>query len=114
MLCRYVCLVAYIEHDKLQPLGRAAVLIRFASESEKSCIRPWMQVLGKAADLQLAQYLRVFRVRHVHREQRIDLAEGTEVNKVSVKAHRVHPLALGKSLDRRELLQIAVEDIQAV
>ena len=73
-----------------------------------------MQVLGKAAYLQLTQYLRVFWVRHVHREQRIDLTEGAEVNKVSVKAHGVHPLALGKPLDRRELLQIAVKDIQAV
>ena len=71
-----------------------------------------MQILGKAGDFQRAENDRPGRIREVHREERIDLAEGDEVTDIPVEADGIHRFLRRHVFQLAAGLQVLIQNIQ--
>ena len=63
-----------------------------------------MQVGGKTADLQLAEYLWICRIGQINRKQGICLAEGYKVTDISEKPGGTDCFVVSKSFNLADLL----------
>ena len=82
------------------------------SESEKKSVRVFVEIIGKARNLQCGEHLRCGRVGKIGTEQRVGLTEGDKVHRIPVKPCRIYPLVFRKSLDASDGFEIFIEDIE--
>ena len=107
--------IGRVDHDELHTVyGRAIDRLRLHAETEKQPVRPDMQIVRIAAELELADNLRVRRVGQVDRKDRIRLAVGAQIAVIPVKARGEHRLPFRKSGHAADGVQVTVEYVDIV
>ena len=107
--------IGRVDHNELHTVyGRAIDRLRLHAETEKQPVRPDMQIVRIAAELELADDLRVHWVGQIDRKDRIRLAVGAQIAVIPVKARGEHRLPFRKSGHAADGVQVTVEYVDIV
>ena len=108
--------IGRIDHDELHTVhGRIrANRLRLHTEAEQQPVRPDVQIVRVAAELELTNNLRIRRLGQIDREDRVGLAVSAQVAVITVKAGREHALPFREAGHAADGLERGVEHIDIV
>ena len=108
--------IGRIDHDELHTVhGRVrADRLRLHAETEQQPVRPDVQIVRVAAELELTDDLRICRLGQIDRKDRVGLAVSAQIAVITVKARGEHLLSFRKAGHAADGLERVIEHIDIV